>query len=247
MPIKSKPIKTARKEPPVAKKILAETLQRHADQGIQRMERIASNLTEELGLSPNLALQRGPKKNIQRIFDKAADRYNNRIQDIPDICRVRILFNHPSQILLARKLLQDGSEFRKAWDGGNIEIVEVDDTFLKPKEHGFRGFQIILRINLGKGRFIKGEIQLLHEKMQNTDKLSHLIYQAIREIKDGAKAEGRELTETENETVDGYQKSNKELYNADAKNYGLEILEQENRPTQQKIHQARSKRKITPA
>lgn len=219
-------------------KTLARTLQKHGEQAIQRLEGAAMSLAEELGLDPYTNVVRGPVKDMERIFEKAA-RYDNNLQEIPDLCRVRILFNNPSQVLLARALLKNGSAFVNNLDQKSLHFVEADDSFFEPKQHGFRGFQIIFNMDLGKNRMVKGEIQLLHENMQQTDQISHTLYEEIRSIEDRARGQDRDLNANEKAAISGYYKTNKALYDADAKNYGLYILEKGYKPKTKKPHRGR--------
>lgn len=174
--------------------------------------------------SPDLHVVNGPIKDLDRIFEKANGRYDGNLNEVNDIGRLRILFNDPTQFLAVRDLFNSDQKldrFNNALRTNGIEIVEFEDNYLEPKAHGYIGSNLIIAIDLGKGRLENFEIQFMHENMQLTDKITHATYEEQRSIIEQADEENRNMSNEEEQIVIGYQVAGANLYKADARHYGL--------------------------
>jgi hypothetical protein len=196
-----------------------ETLMRHAELSQSRLLIFARALAEELDLSPETQVVKGPMKERARIESKAQGKYDGHYDQVFDYGRDRILFTNPEQILEFRKMTGPGKisdPFLATWRDRGIEIVEVDDAFLSRKKSGMVGVNISVKIDLGKGRYHICEIQMMHEDMQNIDRLTHQNYEEnIRPITDVAFADGdRDLTEDEAMSIYSAREANWNMYDS---------------------------------
>jgi hypothetical protein len=198
-------------------------LMRHAEMARSKLRKFSVALAEEIGLNEDSVVP-GPIKELGRIFDKASGRYDGDVRRICDICRQRILFDNPADVVAFRRLLSQGVHskfYQEAMDHG-VRIAEVEDCFAKPKKHGYIGINIQLEIDLGKGRTHVAELQLMHRDMVEADKTSHYLYDQIRLIDE--QESFRTLTEDEKNARESYLKSNKALYEAESARLGLDVL-----------------------
>ncbi|MGQ0526574.1 MAG: hypothetical protein ACT4OY_00855 [Alphaproteobacteria bacterium] len=186
----------------------ATIMQNWGKQAQKHGESYARSLAKELGVDPDTCVQRGPVKELKRIIEKAHGRENGIIKNVKDVVRFRILFNNPKQIEDLRKILRPGkvsSAFNQTWENRDVCIMDVDDYYAEPKKHGYIGLHLAVDTCIGKGRKSPVEIQLMHENMQLTDKVTREMYNEIRRIEETAQIENRELTENEKNTLIGYR------------------------------------------
>ncbi|MEZ5814828.1 MAG: hypothetical protein R3E13_08975 [Alphaproteobacteria bacterium] len=222
-------------------------------------EAFAADLAQEMGLYPELAIQRGPIKDIARIFEKAEGRCKGRIEEVNDVSRCKLIFKTPYDFVKARQILSQydntPGKFVKKWKNHNVKIIEFEDNYAEPKPHGFIGANLVIEIDLGKNRSERYEVQFMHENMQLTDQITHRLYEEIRTLQEGAviravraatepvevpdrRKQKKEyqaflqkvMTNEEKAAVAGYEKTTKNLYEADAYNYGLTLLQKQLQP-----------------
>lgn len=215
----------------------AEQRQKAAEQARSPLNKFQTHLAKFIGATPETDIVRPRIKNLDRIFEKAAGRCDGDINQLTDICACRILFNDNKQIHTLRELADywlkwethptkvPYRSFIKNWEDKEFRITEIDDNFAKPKKHGYRGMNLTVMVPLNKNRSQLCEIQIMHEQMQLTDKITHAAYEAIRSTKEKAVAQGRELSDEEREMVENYMQTIKTIYDGDASNYGLKSLE----------------------
>lgn len=200
-----------------------DVLMRHAEMARSELRKFSVSLAEAMGLEAGNVVP-GPIKELGRIYDKATGRYDGNVRRICDICRQRVLFNSPADVVAFRRLLSQGSNsafYQESLDHG-VKIAEVEDCFAEPKKHGYIGINIQLEIDLGKGRKHIAELQLMHRDMVEADKTSHYLYDQIRLLDE--QATFRPLTEDEKNARASYLESNKALYEAESARLGLGVL-----------------------
>ena len=216
---------------PHQKSAQAQFLLGRAEMSQERLERYARALAEDMGLMPDMAVSRGPLKNLQRIFDKANGRLGGDITQVKDIARARILFETPEQMLKAREMLTSPqAPFHKLWSKRGVEVVEFSDHYLDPKSHGYIGAHLTVKVDLGKGRQGFYEIQFMHKDMQLTDMKTHQMYEHLRRIEENAVAMGRPLSHVERNRMDNLKQQITQMYQDDAKKYGLVSLQRKPDP-----------------
>lgn len=221
-------------------------------------ESFALDIVRQVDLDPNLCFERGPTKDVTRIFEKAEGRSNGKVDAVRDVARGQIFFNTPEDFLIIRGLFSQfdskPSDFVRAWAKKDIQILEFEDNYAKPKPHGFMGAKIVIKV--GKGIDETYELQFAHKDMRLTNQVSHAIYIEIRKIKDRALAEASKiaakrghyleiptnldkreelvqslLSSEQNAIIAGYEAAIRQLYEADTKNYRLDRLKASAKPS----------------
>ncbi len=200
-----------------------EVLIKRSEQARSQLCRYARALCYELGLDPNLAIVEGPVKTLKRVFEKAANKYNGDISQVPDLCRLRILFDDPKQIETFRKIFGPGKNshpFHERMEKKNYylaskenpEIDDIEDFFEWPKAHGYVGINLNVVIYLNKyPEPIPCEIQIQHKNMQDTYEASRVLYKKMRPLTDKLDG-GLELGPDETEKLESLRKENIELF-----------------------------------
>jgi hypothetical protein len=193
-----------------------DTLLTHAQMAQNPLLAFATALAQELHIEPSTHVIKGPLKLRERADDKAA-KYKGNFNEIPDLVRDRVLFDEIGQVIAFRSMMKPGkanSRFLQEWEKRGIRIVDVDDAFLSRKKSGYVGINVSVEIDLGKGRWHTGEIQLMHEGMQGVYEDTKYNYDHhIRPVTDIAFAEGRDLTAEESARIAPFQQANKDMYN----------------------------------
>ncbi len=201
------------------------TLQRKGQEAQSKVRKYADALAKELGLNHHTSVIAGPIKDLQAIYGKAAR--HGHINKVCDVCRFRILFNNPKQIIRLREILMPGhnsAALNKTWKDRGVESIQVEDNFLRPKEHGYIGLHMSLKVKLRNGDHHTCEIQFMHERMQGTDKETHGKYEEIRRIKENPEGSNGTLSENQQRAIQLYIESNMTTYEADSLSLGLDKL-----------------------
>ncbi len=191
------------------------TLMHHAEMAQGPLMLFTRALAEYLELNPDTQVIKGPLKLKERFLAKAA-KYNGKFSEVPDLVRNRISFKAPETIFMLRSITGPGkntNEFLQEWENRGIRITEIDDAFLDRKKSGCVNVALSVEINLGKGRWHTCEIQFTHEAMDKIDADTRYNYDTyIRPVTDLAKAEDRELTAEESDSIVCFQEANKAMY-----------------------------------
>lgn len=204
-----------------------------ADQATQIVLPFARNLAKQIGLKPTAAVKEGPNKRLLRIFEKAIGKYDGQVREVPDIARMRILFEKPEDIENLRTLILGGNpRYYAEKQGGsarlgfiqqewrhpcnNIELTEFEDFCHIPSSTGRVGVHMQLKVRIPGKRERLYEIQCLHKDMQTTEDLTHNNYMNAHKIRRTAMSEGRDLTPEEERAIEAYDNSSKERYLADS-------------------------------
>jgi hypothetical protein len=195
----------------------------HAEQARTRGQRLAEAIANALGLDPEHTLERGPIKEFGRIASKLV-RKGCDVDEVGDICRFRIFFDRPEQIVALRKLFGTRTHFLKQAEAKGYRMDAFDDYFLEPKPHGAIGLDMKFEVDLGKGRTRLFEIQLMHRDMQGTDRMTHDLYEKVAAMKTSALLAGRTLTDDDISAIEGYENAIRNIYEADAWRLGLMSL-----------------------
>ena len=190
-----------------------------------------NHVLKQANLKNTSTVKEGPTKKLLRIFAKAVTQYNSRINDVPDIGRIRVEIETPEDIIALRKaflgnvpqynsngrigLLQD------AHPTNDIAITEFEDFFRVPSSTGRMGLHIGLEVKLPGKDKVKFEIQILHKGMIQTEDFTRDNYERAQMIKRAARNEGRQLTPNEAFTVKSYDTSSRERYTADGIKFNL--------------------------
>lgn len=143
----------------------------------------------------------GPTKSLDRIIAKAIARYNGDVYQVSDPARNRIPIDGPAQ-LKALKIAVTSKDFIESLADKGITITSVEDKFENPTATRWRGLVVKSEINLGKGRTQKAETVVLPRGWAEEYEKTHVYLEQIREIKDLAKAQGRELSDHEKSIVE---------------------------------------------
>jgi len=185
----------------------------------------ARGLAKTLGLKSSAAVSDASTKLLKRIFSKAITQYEKIVSDVPDIGRMRLLIEKPEDIENLRNILLGANPTytdKRIGDivdknpTNEITIDEVEDFYHVPSSTGRIGMHITLLVKIFGNIIVPFEIQVLHKDMVKTEELTRDNYMKAQEIKRVAKAQGRSLTESEQDSVDGYDASSRERYTADA-------------------------------
>ncbi len=195
----------------------------HAEMARSGLQKFSRSLAQTLKLDAhNLSL--GDIKETERIIAKARERYNGNIDRICDICRERIFFERPEDVIEFRRLFLQGnkSPFFKDSLGKGCRILEIEDYFASPRKSGFIGINIQLEIDLGKGRKHVAELQLMHKDMVDADKTSRKWFEEIRALEE-KKALGQ-ITSDEENNLAKLNEANTALYAAESARLGLGVL-----------------------
>lgn len=203
----------------------AQTMIRHAEQAQSVSFKYASAVTSELGLRTD-AIQMGKIKELQRIWDKANERYGGDISRVGDISRERLLVDNPGDVIKVRNLFVAGKagRFHEDWLAKGVEVTEFTDYFAKPTSTGFLGINIKLMIDLGKGRKAPNELQIVHREMLRTLDNTHAYYEAKRKLVELAATQGRKPSKAEQELIDGIEDMTREMHERDGERLGLVSL-----------------------
>lgn len=200
-------------------------LRGHGEQAHTHLYKFTSALAAHLGLDPAIDIIKGPIKDLARIYEKAADKYGGRVDKVCDIARERLLFEDTNVVSNLRSMLGPGKNsdpFLRDWKEKGVEIVEMEDYFAQPKEHGYFSMHLKVSVDLGKGRYHMCEIQVKHRDQLAADELSRTWYQEIRKITDVAASEGRKLNDVEKACIKAMLDANIALYEAEA--HRLELV-----------------------
>ncbi len=148
----------------------------------------------------------------EKIKDKIAGRWNISIsdvrvkstrsmqkvehpEDLKDTIALRIFVTHPSQVEESRKYLinpdeaEEGSikKFLKNVQFKDFSYTEHVDRIARPTGFGYNGsLKFCGKLDIGGGRKVPFEIQVMHEAMFEIDKESHLLYEQVRPYIDKA-------------------------------------------------------------
>lgn len=204
------------------------TLIKHAEQTRTQILKYARALAGALDLEFDQAVKMGPIKTLERIWQKAIGKYDGRVEKICDIARERLYINSPADIIDLRSLFGPGKAggFHETWSSRGVHVLEFEDYFAKPSSTGFRGINIKLGVDMGKGRFHICELQVLHGEMKDTLDTTHMYFEQIREYKDNAEAQKRELSPVEMDVINRLEAEATRLHNEEAERLGLNMLEQ---------------------
>lgn len=203
----------------------------HAEQARSSVLKLARGIAIQLNLDPDLNVAMGPIKTLERIWQKAAGRKHGRVDHVTDICRERLKVESYKDVIELRKLSRN-PDFYKEWEEKGIKIIEFEDYFAYPNERGFRGINMLLHVDLGKGRYHVCELQIIHKEMEATLEASHANHKKIRDIKELAVTQGRKLSEKELIDIKNFENESQELHQQDAERLNLHLLEAQ-KPTYQ--------------
>lgn len=194
-----------------------------SDTANEKLYRGAAVLCEEAGLSPDEAIETGPVKKLNRIFEKAAHKYSKGIADnvleadldrVPDVCRLRISFKKVPQFFAMTRAF-DGSDpdnpvLNKLHELGFHDIY-VEDNITQPKSHGYVSFYIKSKILTDDGVKVPCEIQIQHEDMSPKRFDCREIYGKIRPYTDKINS-GQPFSEKEQVEYDDLLAENRKLW-----------------------------------
>ncbi len=201
---------------------------RRGEQARSSLYKYAAGICEAVGLDPKMSLELGPVKDLKRIFQKAADKFDGDCLKVSDICRIRIKFDKPEQVEGIRKIFVAGKNshpFHKKRKG-DCEVLSFTDHFAQPKKHGFAAIDIKIAIPV-KGCPVPCEVQIQHKDMGPTERASRKIYQKMRKLTDKEKA-GFQLTSDEKTALEHYKRANIELWEGSVIEFGLQGLVNKN-------------------
>lgn len=203
------------------------TLIRHAELARAHIQRYARDLAEEIGLPVETSVKMGPIKTLSRIWEKAIGKYQGQVEKICDICRERLLISSPDDVLALRRMFDPRreNEFSERWKGRGIHPVEFEDYFAKPSSTGFRGINIKLAVDMGKGRYHVCELQVVHKDMLKTLDITHVLFEEIRTLEGAAAAKDRDLSAFDQDKVREMKEETIRLHEEDAVALGLKDLE----------------------
>lgn len=196
----------------------------HAEQARSSVLKLARAIAIELDLDPDLSVAMGPIKTLERIWQKAAGRKQGRVDHVTDICRERLKVESVKDIIELRRMSRN-PDFYKEWEDKGVKIVEFEDYFAYPNERGFRGINMLLHVDLGKGRYHICELQVIHRDMEATLNASHTYHEMIRDMKEQANAQKRTLDKKELDSIAALEKQSQELHREDAQRLNLHLLE----------------------
>jgi hypothetical protein len=153
-----------------------------ADAVLQKTTReLASELGGEAQFPPGL-------KGRERALEKIASKYGGDAAGLTDISRATIQFDR----------LEDVYDALGELEGRGIEIVRLNDRFLKPTAEGYR--DIITNVRMPNGHV--AELQLHVKGVLKAKDVNHVLYERQRSIVARAKIAGRDLTALERQTID---------------------------------------------
>lgn len=214
----------------------AQQLQKQGAEARTTLRKYADALAGRIGLDPHIAVAPGPLKELTSIHSKAV-RHGGEVKTICDACRVRILFNSPEQIQKLRDVVVSGHNsdpFNKSQGEKGIFVTEIEDNYLRPKDHGYVGLHLKVRVPLKNGGHHTCEIQFMHEQMQRTYNDTHDMYKEAMSIKSHPGGTDGTLTQQQEEMVSDLMATIKMAYDQDIERLGLHVLREDYMPAKKR-------------
>lgn len=196
----------------------------HAELARSSVLKLARSLAQDLNLNPDLNVKMGPIKTFERITQKALGRKHGRVDHVTDICRERLLIESIKDVMEIRRFIRN-PDFHAEWQEKGIKILEVEDYFATPNERGLRAMNMLLYVDLGKGRYHICELQVIHKDMEDTYNTTHVYYEIIRDLQELEKAQKRPLSAVEKDTIMHLTHETRRLHDEDAARLQLGYLE----------------------
>lgn len=193
------------------------------------LEEYASDMMDYLGFSKKHIVL-APNKTSATMADKAIRKNYPDVSCVLDPARYRQLFSSPEEFLKVRELFSPesmGNEFHRKWtnkENGSVKILIAEDYYAHPAKYGYRGMNYNILVTLPDGEDLICEGQWMHEKMQKTDKVSHGLFEELRDMEKYALKQGRLLSTKENYKALNLLDSNRTLYDEKSNQLGLNSL-----------------------
>lgn len=204
----------------------AAQLKADAEKGVVLALPYAKFLARQLDI-PETNVEIGPMKTLARMFEKAIGKCDGQLDEINDVGRLRIPVDGPEDILTLRRMF--GTEhrygkFTPLHPNNSVTVTGIQDYYWEPSKTGRIAYHVDLDVAISGSKSVGIEIQFVDKRMLGTEKATHLNYQKVTGIERAAKRNGRDLRADELETIEHYRESSRNMYLADAQNYGYDEL-----------------------
>ncbi|WP_280480328.1 toxin glutamine deamidase domain-containing protein [Nocardia cyriacigeorgica] len=141
---------------------------------------------------------RNEPKDRVRAEDKISG-YGNDASKLTDLVGAKIVFDTVSDIYRAAELLANDER---------IEIVDFEDRFAEPVGSGYRDLQ--MKVRMPNGHIAELRLHLSH--IDDVASYEHSLYEARRDLKSLARADGRDLTPSEAALMASLERRSVEMF-----------------------------------